>query len=375
MGDEELLAWLTLTGAQGLGDTGLRRLLGVFGSPQAAWQAGPDGWHKLIGPAAIAGLSDPDLPARASACAERTRAWMDADPGARRLLSWGDPDYPGLLLETADPPPLLYAVGRMALTNAPGIAMVGSRRPTAQGLDHARGFAEGLSQAGWCVVSGLAQGIDGAAHEGALAAAGGTVAVVGTGLDRVYPKRHLDLAHRIAQHGLLLSEFPLGTPPLAANFPRRNRVIAGMSRGTLVVEAALQSGSLITARLASEAGREVWAIPGSIQAPQSQGCHWLIQQGAALVQSPQEVLASLTWLGQPSPALAAPVAPSAAPPVSDHGADPVLAALGHDPVSLDALMARCGWSAAALGSRLLELELEGRVARLPGGLFQRRAAA
>lgn len=257
------------------------------------------------------------------------------------------------------------------------VAVVGSRNPTPQGLFNAREFARALAQSGLTVVSGLALGVDGAAHEGALQGAAtdrpATLAVVGTGLDRVYPRQHLELAHRVARHGFLVSEFSLGTPALAPNFPRRNRLIAGLSQATLVVEAALKSGSLVTARLASEQGREVLAIPGSIHAPQSRGCHALIKQGAKLVESAEDVLQELrapavgrNGVGCPAPA---PVLPR-----GDEDAA-LLAQLGHDPVSLDALLARTGFDTATLQARLLELELAGAVARLPGGLFQRVVSA
>jgi DNA processing protein len=257
---------------------------------------------------------------------------------------------------------LLYVQGRAEALAGEAIAIVGSRNPTAQGADNAREFACHFSDAGLTVVSGLALGIDGAAHRGALAGATPTVAVVGTGLDRTYPVRHRELGSRIAEQGAVLSEFPPGTPPLAENFPQRNRIIAGLARGTLVVEAALPSGSLITARLAIEAGREVFAIPGSIHSPQSRGCHWLIKQGAKLVESAADVLEELKM----------PAAPAGQDPVPA-AADPLLVALGHDPVTLDALSARTGEPLPTLAARLLELELEGRVARLPGGLYQRRA--
>ena len=254
--------------------------------------------------------------------------------------------------------------------------MVGTRNPTPQGATNARQFAQHFSAAGLTVVSGLALGIDGAAHEGALAGAPdapdtlATIAVVGTGLDRVYPSRHRALAHRIAQRGLIVSEYPLGTPPLPGNFPKRNRIIAGLSLGTLVVEAAQPSGSLITARLAVEQGKEVFAIPGSIHAPQSRGCHALIKQGAKLVESAQDVLEELQLPGTTTIALF---------PQDDTGTDAaedeVLEALGFDATGLDALVARTGIDAAALQVRLLELELDGLVARLPGGLFQRMGTA
>jgi DNA processing protein len=296
-----------------------------------------------------------------------TMAWLDADT-SHHVLTMADAAYPSLLLETADPPLLLYAQGRLDLLATPALAVVGSRNPSAQGIDNARAFAGHLSRAGVTIVSGMALGIDAAAHEGGLAGAGSTVAVVGTGLDRIYPARNRALAHRIAEHGLLLSEFELGTPPLAENFPQRNRLIAGLTRGTLVVEAALPSGSLITARQALEAGREVFAIPGSIHSPQSRGCHALIKQGAKLVDSADDILGELSW----APASTAKAESSEQPPASD---DALLNALGHDPVTLDALLARTGQSADVLAARLLELELDGHVARLPGGLYQRRGCA
>jgi len=249
--------------------------------------------------------------------------------------------------------------------------VVGSRNATRQGELDAAAFAAELSAAGLTIVSGLALGIDAAAHRGGLAGAGRTVAVIGTGADRIYPSRNEPLAREIAGRGAVVSEFALGTPALAGNFPRRNRIIAGLARGTLVVEAALQSGSLITARLAAEAGREVFAIPGSIHSPQSRGCHALIRQGAKLVETALDLLEELEPVGAagiaPGPSATAGSARAADVDVED----PVLRALGHDPVSLDALIARCGWPAHELSARLLTLELDGLVARLPGGLYQR----
>jgi DNA processing protein len=251
----------------------------------------------------------------------------------------------------------------------PCLAIVGSRNPTPQGQINAGQFAEALGAAGWCVVSGLALGVDGAAHEGALRAGSHTVAVVGTGLDRVYPRKHLELAHRIARRGLIISEFALGTPPLTANFPRRNRLISGLSQGTLVIEAALQSGSLITARLAADQGKEVFAIPGSIHSPQSRGCHLLIKQGAKLVESAQDVLEELQPAGTQAPDLADDSQPQPSP-LPD---DPLLQAMGFDACSLDALQARTGLATAELQAQLLALELQGELARLPGGQFVRVA--
>ncbi len=258
--------------------------------------------------------------------------------------------------------------------SARSLAMVGSRNPTPQGADNARQFAHSLAGMGWCIVSGMALGIDAAAHAGALAADTTevpTIAVVGTGVDRVYPRQHKQLAHQIAAHGLMLSEFPLGTPPIASNFPKRNRIISGLSCGTLVVEAALASGSLITARTASEQGREVFAIPGSIHAPQSRGCHALIQQGAKLVTCAQDILEELQGPSSQQPP-AASDATTSAPAAAEHQ---LLQAMGYDPIGLDALSARTGWGAAELQAQLLELELEGWLSRLPGGLFQRTARA
>lgn len=363
---DELDAWLRLVHRPGLGRDAMRRLLASLGSAQAVAGASRAALQRLVDPKMADEMAVP--PDGHADRLTATREWLAGAP-CRQLLTLGDPDYPAALLETGDPPLALYLQGRAELLQAPSIAIVGSRNPTAQGLDNARALAAHFSQAGWTVVSGLAAGIDGAAHEGALDGAGSTVAVVGTGLDRVYPSRHRPLAHRIAEQGLMVSEFPLGTPPLQQHFPQRNRIIAGLTRGTLVVEAALQSGSLITARMASDAGREVFAVPGSIHSPQSRGCHALLREGAKLVETAADVLEEL--------GAQAPLARPAATPLSSAAgpADPVLAVLGHDPATLDALIARCGWPADRLNAHLLELELAGQVARLPGGLFQRRQSA
>ncbi len=363
---DELAAWLRLLETPRIGRESARQLLAAFGSPEAVIAASFDSHCRVVSELAARALMAP--PADFDARLACTLAWLADGSGdsGRTVIPLGDPRYPPQLLATADPPLLLYAQGRAELLNAEAVAIVGSRNPTPQGALNARDFAHALGEAGWVVVSGLALGIDGAAHEGALAAGAGTIAVVGTGLDRVYPKRHLDLAHRIARDGLMLSEYALGTPALAAHFPQRNRLIAGLSRGTLVVEAALKSGSLITARMALEAGREVFAIPGSIHAPQSRGCHALIKQGAKLVESAADVQEELPALASTRPR-AALKASEAAP------SDPLLAAMGHELMSLDALVARTGWSAHELNIRLLDLELNGQVARLPGQLFQQIA--
>lgn len=361
IGPDELSAWLRLAEAPQVGRESARRLLARFGGPQAVFDAPAAQWRAVVGPAAATSLGE--LPETHVGLLASTLAWLDRGEG-RAVVTLGDAHYPPAWLETPDPPLLVYAQGRTELLLRPALAVVGSRNPTAQGRDNARAFARTLSQAGLCVVSGLALGVDGAAHEGALDGEGSTIAIVGTGMDRVYPRRHLDLAHRIAQRGLILSEYALGAPPLAQHFPQRNRLIAGLARGTLVVEAALQSGSLITARLAAEYGREVFAIPGSIHAPQSRGCHALIRQGAKLVEQASDILEELRW--------GVAEATAGAPPADD---DPLLQALGYDPITLDALVERTGTAPAELAARLLELELDGRVARLPGQRFQRRMQA
>jgi DNA processing protein len=295
---------------------------------------------------------------------QQALAWLSAPDS--HLVTLADLDYPRNLLEIADPPPVIYLKGRRTQLGRAAIAIVGSRQATPQGLANAEAFAAELSRGGWSIVSGLALGIDAAAHRGALTGPGSTLAVVGTGLDLVYPARNLALAHEIAAQGALISEFPLGTPARAGHFPRRNRLISALSRGVLVVEAALGSGSLITAREAAEQGREVFAIPGSIHAPLARGCHRLIRDGAKLVESAQDILDELG--PGPTPALHAPAAP-ASHAATPH--DPLLRALGHDPIDLDTLCARSGLTVEEASAKLLALELDGQVARLPGGLYQR----
>ncbi|MGA0572149.1 DNA-processing protein DprA [Variovorax sp. VNK109] len=379
---DELTAWLRLLLCPGVGNTTARRLLAAFGLPQSIFEQDTAALGTLASAAQVTSLQTrpPDLEMQV----EATWRWLQEAPieGTQRwLCTLGDAMYPASLLVTEDPPLVLFMLGQPALLPSLGrsVAIVGSRNPTPQGTANAKQFARAFSDAGLAVISGMALGVDAAAHEGALEGPGAdglaTVAVVGTGLDRVYPARHRDLAHRIAQRGLIMSEFPLGTPPVQANFPRRNRIISGLSAGTLVVEAALQSGSLITARYAGEQGKEVFAIPGSIHSPQSRGCHSLIRQGAKLVESAQDVLEELRL-----PETLAPNSPGlfrsdgAGEPASEDDSG-LLIHMGHDPVSLDALCARTGLPTATLQARLLELELDGHVGRLPGGLFQRMASA
>lgn len=377
---DELAAWLRLTLTPGVGSESARKLLAAFGLPQAVFHQAPSALAQVVSPAQAGALRHE--PAELAALLETTWAWLQAQDDLlvqRQVLTLGDPAYPAALLNIEDPPLMLYLLGRADIAPEPSrsVAIVGSRNPTPQGLINARQFAKALSEAGLTIVSGLALGVDGAAHEGALDGAGpqaprlATLAVVGTGLDRVYPKNHHQLAHRIGQHGMIVSEYPLGTPPLAANFPRRNRLIAGLSCATLVVEAALKSGSLITARLAAEQGKEVFAIPGSIHATQSHGCHALIRQGAKLVESAQDILEDLP----PGTGVPPGSAPTADADACNATASPqtteLLDAIGFDPVGLDALQARTGLDTARLQARLMALELDGQVARLPGGLFQR----
>ena len=377
MDPQELQAWLRLTLTPGVGNATARKLLAAFGSAQAVFAQSRTTLRQLGSDKLASALTTE--PPTLAAQLQTTLDWLQAGDD-RRIATLGDAAYPTALLNTEDPPLMLYMLGTLASraqsatqTIANSLAIVGSRNPTPQGESNARQFAKAFGSAGLCVVSGLALGIDGAAHDGALLGGGDTIAVVGTGLDRVYPKKHLALAHRIARQGMLISEFPLGTPPLTSNFPKRNRIISGLSRGTLVVEAALQSGSLITARLAVEQGKEVFAIPGSIHSPQSRGCHALIKQGAKLVEVAQDVLEELHFpaAGATGALSEATSGAEAADSASD---DPLLTAMGFDAVNLDALQARCGLDTAQLQAQLLALELDGQVARLPGGLFQRMAA-
>ena len=357
-----IAGWIRLAETAGVGCRTGRLLLDVFGSPAAIFRAGPAALAAHVPAALAVALCAPVAPALAQQIA-LTLDWL-AQPN-HHLLTLHDADYPQALRHIPDPPLLLYLNGQRALLSAPMIAVVGSRNASTQGRANAEGFAHSLSQAGLCVVSGMALGIDTAAHEGALRGPGSTIAVIGTGADRVYPARNRPLAHRIAEAGCILSEYALGTPPLAANFPRRNRIISGMAAGVLVVEAAAQSGSLITAQMAAEQGREVFALPGSIHSALAKGCHQLIREGAQLVETVDEVLAAMG---------VSPLVRQAPPPLAA-GNDALLAALGHDPAEPDALLARLGLDAGALAGQLLALELAGLLERLPDGRVQRIVGA
>lgn len=354
--DDGLAAWLRLTLIPGIGGETQRKLLAAFGLPAAIFAAGRLAARAVVGERADL-LFDFD-PAEG---VDRSRAWA-AQPG-QHIVTLADAAYPPALLEIADPPTLLYVRGDPALLRQRGLAVVGSRNATPQGMQTAESFSRTLAGSGLAIVSGLALGIDAAAHRGALAAGGATVAVIGTGADRLYPARNRELALAIAERGAIVSEFPLGTPAIAANFPRRNRIISGLARGVLVVEAAPESGSLITARLAAEQGREVFAIPGSIHSPVARGCHKLIKQGAKLVETAQDILEEIGDF--PASTASAPVA-TVAP-----DDDAILGALGHDPCNLDDLAERTGLAADRLLGELLTLELAGLIAALPGNRYQR----
>jgi DNA processing protein len=382
MNREDLYAWLRLVLTPGVGNATARQLLTAFGLPQQVFEASSGSLQQVV--SARLQIALHQEPPELLALLETTWNWLRAEPLQRRVLALGDQAYPQSLLNMEDPPLLLYAMGAEEVWSNGGLstamprclAVVGSRNPTPQGVINARQFSQALAQAGLTIVSGLALGVDGAAHEGALDGAVdgqlATIAVLGTGLDRVYPRNHRDLAHRIVQRGMLISEYPLGTPPIPANFPKRNRIIAGLTCGTLVVEAALKSGSLITARLATEQGKDVFAIPGSIHATQSRGCHALIKQGAKLVENAQDILEELVG-SVVNPEVAARDGFTATADSVDSD-DDLLNALGFGPLGLDALQARTGLGIAALQSRLMELEIRGQLARMPGGLFQRLAS-
>lgn len=378
-----LAAWLRLANAPGVSRHAAFELLQYYQSPQAVFRAAD---LRLAAPPAHSDAAPPSArtrslprfdeegisleaarllagptPPRILALAEATLAWMAQD-AANHVILLGDPRYPPSLQHIADPPLLLHAKGDASLLQRDAVAVVGARNATTQGKLNARAFAQALSEAGQLVVSGLALGIDAAAHDGGLAGPGGTVAVIGTGIDRIYPRSNAALARRIAEEGCLLGEFAIGTQARAENFPIRNRIIAGMARATLVVEAAQRSGSLITAHAAASAGREVFVLPGSIHAPKSAGCNSLIREGAQLVTTPDELLADLGLRrrGKPAP-----------PQEFDEAAGWLLAAIGHEPIAADELATRLQLAPSDMQASLLALELAGVVERLPGGAFQR----
>ena len=414
---QDVSAWLRLANASGLPPIALRALLAEFGGPQAVLNQSFDALAVIAGEKAARAVLGPPPRSELGSfdeCLACTLEWASA-PG-NRIVTLADSAYPPALLTMPDPPPLLYVKGRLDLLQARAVAIVGSRSATPQGIDDARRFAQALSDAGLVIVSGLALGIDGAAHRGGLSGPGGTIAVIGTGADLVYPPLHHALAHEIAVNGTIVSEWPLGTPARPANFPQRNRLIAGLASGVLIVEAATRSGSLITARLANEMGRDVFAIPGSIHAPLSRGCHRMIKQGAKLAETPEDILEEF-GITVPSEAVADPVSKprrrAKTRPAEDASVEPVtsefvlepqdasasrsiargkptnaswasaslkpvnpeaqrlLDALGHSPATVEILAERTEMDGATLQSLLLQLELSGRIGALPGGRFTR----
>jgi DNA processing protein len=351
----ELAAWIEISLVPGLGSRGIRALLSEFGLPGNILGAPRAQLIRVVPEKTAALILNRDRAAEV----ERALDWA-SQPG-HTVVTLGDERYPQRLLEIPDPPVLLYVAGKLDLLAAPALAVVGSRNATPQGVRNAESFARAFSQAGLTIVSGMALGVDAAAHRGGLEGPGSTVAVQGTGIDIAYPRRNGSLSRQISSEGALISEFPLGTPPHTGNFPRRNRLISGLARGCLVVEAALDSGSLITARLAADQGREVFAIPGSIHSPLSKGCHALIKQGAKLVESAQDVLEELGY----------PRVPRASAPMGSGQESEFLEKMGFEPCDIDGLIARSGLTTEVVSAILLELELEGRVSSLPGGLYQR----
>lgn len=358
---EDIAKWLALNQIQGLGNASLLQLLSKFGLPEEIFRAPFSALNEVVSEKISykirEGVQQPDIQA--------TLEWLKKDN--HHIITIADSQYPQQLLQTSNPPAILFAIGKVGLLNQPSIAMIGSRNATPQGEKNAENFAENLCDHGLCIVSGMAQGIDGAAHRGALKSNGATIAVVGTGLDIVYPSKHRALAHQIAMRGLILSEFPLGTPSKPQNFPRRNRIISGLSLGCLVVEANKDSGSMITARLATEQGREVFAVPGSIHSPVSKGCHHLIKQGAKLVENSLDILEELkTLLPDVSPNGSMTQKGQTAPEASK-----ILACMGYDAISFDSLLEATGLTADALSSMLMLLELDGKISTIVGGNYQR----
>jgi len=355
--------WVSLGSISGVGPQTFCQLLKAFGSPYNIYAASLSQLKEVVSATIANAISNG---ASQEPAAELTQ-WLAGTNN--HLVTLADHEYPRALLEISDPPPYLYAKGNLALLNQPSIAIVGSRNASVQGEKNAEAFAYDLCQHGLCIVSGLALGIDGAAHRGALKANGATIAVVGTGLDIVYPAKHRELAHQIAEHGLILSEFALGTPSKPQNFPKRNRIISGLSLGCLVVEANIQSGSQITARMAAEQGREIFAIPGSIHSPMSKGCHQLIKQGAKLVDCIQDITEELKL--QPRGNTLIPTASSPQDSGNASLEQLLLDTMGFDPAPLERLVTLTGLTVAEVSSMLMLLELDGKVASLTGGQYQK----
>jgi DNA processing protein len=354
-------SWLNLSLIDGLGDESIRKLLIAFGNPIEILTANKRELERFVKKPVAYNISQGADKSKIDATLE----WLE--DSSNSIITLADPDYPKLLLNIPDPPPVFYLKGQRKFLNAPALAVVGSRNATPQGITNANAFAEAVSNAGYCIISGMAQGIDTAAHQGGLRGTSASIAVVGTGLDIVYPAKNRELAHLLAKEGALISEFPLGMPALGRNFPRRNRIISGMSLGCLVIEATLHSGSLITARQALEQGREVMAIPGSIHSPLSKGCHALIKQGAKLIENIQDILDELNCQSS----LAHEHTKVIMDINNDQENSPLLTYLGYDVTDIDTICMRSGLTVEAVSAMLLTLELDGMVASLPGGRYQR----
>ena len=371
---EELESWIKLWRVSGIGPKYFQRLLESFDSPTDVFNASSSSLKQ----AGISqNLSDAILDSKDNDSATTDLEWLSASDN-HHIITIQCPEYPALLKQTDSPPPLLYVHGKLSVINDPQLAIIGSRNPTQSGMTSAYDFAKYLGQTGLCITSGLALGIDGSAHQGALAANAPTIAVIATGIDRVYPAKHRSLAHQIVENGAIISEFPIGTQPRSGNFPRRNRIISGLAHGTLVVEAALKSGSLITARLASEQGREVFAIPGSIHNPLAKGCHLLIRQGAKLVENAQDILEEMSAVIDLSEIDQAPTPSNHEESeilVNTKSEDPdhqlLLDKMGYDPISIDSLVISTEFKPESIAAMLLILELQNQVSSNGGGTYTR----
>ncbi len=371
---EELESWIKLWRVSGVGSKYFQRLLESFDSPTDVFNASSSSLKQ----AGISqNLADAILDSKDNDSATIDLKWLRAADN-HYIITIQCPEYPALLKQTDSPPPLLYVHGNLSIINDPQLAIVGSRNPTQSGMTSAYDFAKYLGQTGLCITSGLALGIDGSAHQGALDANAPTIAIIATGIDRVYPAKHRNLAHQIVENGAIISEFPIGTQPRSGNFPRRNRIISGLAHGTLVVEAALKSGSLITARLASEQGREVFAIPGSIHNPLAKGCHLLIRQGAKLVENAQDILEEMSAVIDLSEINQVSIPSSheeAETPFNTESKDPdhqlLLDKMGYDPISIDNLVVSTGFKPESIAAMLLILELQNQVSSNGGGTYTR----
>ncbi len=371
---EVLESWISLWRVPGVGSVTFKKLLDKFDTPANVFSTTASSLKQ-------AGFSEKLVSSikenQSANCAKDDIDWLNSSQN-HHLITIYCSEYPALLKQISNPPPLLYVHGKLSLLNDPQIAIIGSRNPTQGGLSNTYDFSKFLGSSGLCITSGLALGIDGAAHQGALDVNSPTIAVIATGVDRVYPARHRKLAHKIVETGAIISEFPIGTQPKAENFPRRNRIISGLSQGTLVIEAAKKSGSLITARLASEQNREVFAIPGSIHNPLSKGCHQLIREGAKLVETAQDILEEMSKVIDMNTVVINSKSNDTEPetidssPLEEGGEQSdLLEKMAYDPVSIDELVIRTGQSPESIAAMLLILELQNKVSSNGGGTYTR----